>query len=168
MQQRLLGITLLWYDNSVWIVTLMIWLMDQDSVFRPLCLAMLHTVHSCIITLNVHSRAVWTRLLGPRHWPMRGPGEARSQSEAKVMVVLMWAEWAANSLPFLSEKFQVSVAGGAGGNIEQGSSDFPITRLDQWWPLIIQFFHLIKLIYNFDTHFYGWMKTLLIIILKWL
>ena len=147
MQQRLLGVTLLWYDNSVWIVTLMIWLMDQDSVFRPLCLAMLHTVHSCIITLNVHSRAVWTRLLGPRLWPMRGPGEGRSQSEAKV-VVLMWAEWAANSLPFLSEKFQVSVAGGAGGNIEQGSSDdgLWLFNFSTWLNLYIiltpTFFHI--------------------------
>ena len=88
----------------------------------------------------------------------KGLAKICNQSDASMMVSLnsvglMWAEWAANSLPFLSKKFQVSVAGGAGGNIEQGSSDFPITRLDQWWTLISQFFHLNKLTYNFDTQY---------------
>ena len=70
-------------------------LMDQNSVFRPLCLPIVHSVHSCIITLNVHSRAVRTWLLGLVRW-----------TNEKT-----WFEYATNQIPawWLSELCWIDV-----------------------------------------------------------
>ena len=109
-------------------------LMDQNSVFRPLCLPIVHSVHSCIITLNVHSRAVRTWLLGMT----RGTNEktqaeyAANQMPAWWLSELCWIDVGRMSCKFLAI-FIWKVSSQSGG--ERGRVEWVMVRHENMHPV---------------------------------